>query len=419
MKVLWIVNMMVPELAEHLGKKTGVSGTWLINLSKSLSLQDDIELAVACVAGDEFVDVKIGEIRYFCIPGNGKTMMFYHPELVNYWRKIEELFAPDIVHFHGTEYTHGISYLREFPNKKKLLTIQGIIGKVSQNHWGNLGLNSVLKNRTLRESIKLNGMLERKILSKRNVRYENELIKGVQFATGRTDWDKYYMKSLNPNLKYFHCGYNLRDEFYKADKWSVENCTRHLVYASTSAQVPMKGGDIVMKAIDIVRRSYPDCKFIFLAGKVNNGMLVPNSGYTKYICKLIKKLGIDKNVEFIPAQNTQGVIDIMQKSNVTVIPSAIENASATLREAMHLGVPCVASFRGGMTELIDDRQSGFLYDFTEYEFLAGRIMEIFANDDLAEKLSKNAIAKAEKWHHQEKNVTDMLNCYRYISGIEV
>ena len=72
-----------------------------------------------------------------------------------------------------------------------------------------------------------------------------------------------------------------------------------------------------------------------------------------------------------------------------------------------------------MTELIDDRQSGFLYDFTEYEFLAGRIMEIFANDDLAEKLSKNAIAKAEKWHNQEKNVTDMLSCYRYISGIEL
>ncbi len=414
MKVLWIVNLMLPELAVHLNKNTETSGTWLVSLSKEISNHPDVELAVACVSGDEFVDVTVGNIRYFCIPGNGKTMLFYKPGLVKYWDMIEERFPADIVHFHGTEYTHGISYLRKYKDKKKLLTIQGIRGKTSQCHTGGMSFKTTLFNRTISECLKFNGMIEKRILSGKNVKYENEIIKSVSYATGRTDWDKFYMEALNPNIKYFRCNYNLREEFYLAEKWSLEKCKKNYIYASTSAQVPMKGGHIVLRAIDLVRRKYPDIKFVFLANKVENGMIVPTSGYTSYIRKLIKKLGIESNVEFLTRQNAEGIISLMQKSHVVIVPSAIENASSVLREAMHLGAPCVASFRGGITHLIDDGKSGFLYDYPEYEYLAGRIVEILENDPLAKSLSENAIASAEAWHNKEKNLSDMVDIYKTI-----
>ena len=54
MKVLWIVNMLLPDAAEHLGVQTGSSGTWMIDISKMLSQKDDVDLAVACVYGNEF-----------------------------------------------------------------------------------------------------------------------------------------------------------------------------------------------------------------------------------------------------------------------------------------------------------------------------------------------------------------------------
>lgn len=414
MKVLWIVNLMLPELATYLNRKTGASGTWLISLSKEIGKHPDVELAIACVSGDEFVDTKIGNIRYFCIPGSGKTMLFYNPGLAKYWDVIEERFSADIVHFHGTEYTHGISYLRKYKDKKKLLTIQGIIAKTSQNHTGDLKLKTICFNRTLKECFKLNGMVERKILSKQNVKYETEIIKSVSYATGRTDWDKFYIESLNPDIQYFRCNYNLREEFYSAEKWSLDKCDSNYVYASTSAQVPMKGGHIVLKVVDLVRRKYPNVKFVFLASKVNNGKLVPTSGYTKYICKMIKNLGIENNVEFIGRQDANGIISLMQKARVVLVPSAIENASSVLREAMHLGVPCVASHRGGIPHLIEDGKSGYLYDFPEYEYAAGRIIEILTSDSLAEQLSGNAIASAEVWHNKEKNVADMVNVYKTI-----
>ncbi len=403
--------MLLPQLAQKLGRKTGSSGTWLIDLSERLSQSQDFQLAIACVNGDQFLDVEVGNIRYFCLPGTGKTMLFYHPELVKYWEEIERRFSPDIVHFHGTEYSHGISYLRRFPEKKKLLTIQGIIEKTSQNHWGGLSLKTVLKYRTLSEYAHFNGMIERNIVAKRNVKFEREFIRSVDYATGRTDWDKFYMQSLNPNLNYYRCNYNLRGEFYTAPKWKIDKCVRHMVYASTSTQVPMKGGHYVLPAIKLVSKRFPDAKFVFLASKVKDGMLVPTSGYTRYILDEIKSLGIEKNVEFIGSQKADGIIKLMLQSNVVVVPSAMENASATLRESMHLGLPSIAAFRGGMPGLINDGETGYLYDYSEYEYLAGRIIEVFSNDQLAQKLSENAIKKSAQWHDREKNVTDLLHVY--------
>lgn len=414
MKVLWIVNMLLPEAAEYLGVKTGFSGTWMINLSREIAQSGDVELAIACIHGNEFKDFTVNNIRYFCIPGNGKTMLFYNENLIKYWDMIEERFCADIVNFHGTEYSHGISYLRKYKDKKKVLTIQGVMGKIAPKRNGELPLFVLLKYRTLKEWLHFNGMIEQQHLFNKNVKYETEIIKSMQYVTGRTDWDKYYMQSINPNIKYFRCYYDLREEFYHAPKWNIDNVNRNVIFASNSAQAPMKGGHIVIEALNLVKRELPDVKAIFLASKQENGKLIPTNGYTKYIVDLIKKYNLEDNIQFVSGQRADGVIDLMAHSHITVIPSAIENASATLREAMHLGAPCIAAFRGGMTELVDNGKSGFLYDYTEYEFLAGRIVELLKDDKLAIEFSKNAIEKSSYWHNKEKNKNDYIQMYKEI-----
>ena len=77
MKILWIVNMLMPEIAEHLGVQTSSSGTWMIDISKKLSQDENVELSVACVYGNEFKKLKHNNITYYMLPGNGKNMLFY------------------------------------------------------------------------------------------------------------------------------------------------------------------------------------------------------------------------------------------------------------------------------------------------------------------------------------------------------
>ncbi len=412
MKILWIVNTIFPEVADELKIPRGLSGGRLLDLAEGISKGDRVEQAIASIyAGSTLQELHFGRKTFFLIPGGGKKKMFYSSSNAIYWKRIEEQFRPDLVHLHGTEYSHGLVYMDTFPDKRYLLTIQGIIGSISREFNANLTLGQKLKYRTLKENLHLNGMIEKEILFNKNVKYEKRIIQGVKYATGRTFWDEAILKSMNEDLQYFRVFYNLREEFYAAKKWAVDQIDRYTIYGSTAAQAPLKGGHVVLKAIAIVKRKYPQVKIRFLMPGSKNGSLPINSGYQKYIRDLIEHYDVAEQVEFIPSQNASGVISYMQRSHCAVIPSAMENASSTLREAMHIGVPCIAAYRGGMTDLIEDGKDGYYFDFEESAFLAHRIINIFDNDELAGALSKAAIAKAEKWHDRAKNIGDMIRVY--------
>lgn len=411
MKVLWIVNMVLPQLAEFLNIQTSASGTWMDDLSKKLDQQQNIELGVACVFGTEYKEIKCGATMFYLIPGDGKSMLLYTKRHRKYWKMIHDSFMPDLVHIHGTEYSHALSYIRQYPKDKYLLTIQGIINKIADKNDGQLPLGTQLRYHTFREMLHLNGMIEMKLLMKYNRRYENEIIRSVQYATGRTDWDKAYMQKVNPGIKYYRVWYNLRAPFYECRKWNIENSESYKIYASTSASLPLKGGHVVLQALSVVKKRYPKVKAVFIAPSDGKGHILPKSGYTKFIGSLIRKYGLEDNAVFVDRLTAQQVIEEMLTSRVCVIPSAMENASATLREAMALGVPSIASFRGGMEDLIQNGVNGCYFDYEEPEYLAQKIMDIFDDDSFAETLSRNAVITAEKWHDREKNVQDMMNVY--------
>ena len=414
MKILWIVNMVFPVLAQKLNIATGVSGGWMFDLSRGISNSEDIELAIAAVyAGKEFQSCKIDNITYYLLPGGSKKMMFYSKSLVPYWRKIRDEFKPDIIHLHGTEYSHGLVYMNEFPEDKYLLTIQGIIAPIQREMHSGLTLRDKCTT-TLNEIFKLNGMIPKEYLFKKNADYEEQILKKVRYVTGRTFWDKAMMQAVNSKLEYFRCNYNLRQEFYDAPTWNYDECEKHVIYGGTSVQTPFKGGHILIKALSVVKKTYSDVKLkLFMPGSANGEMVV-NSGYKKYIKKLINKYDLWDNIEFIPAQNAEGVINHMNNSHLIVVASAMENASSTLREAMHIGLPAIASYRGGMTELINDGVDGFFFDYPEYNYLAARIIELFNSRELCEKFSDNSKKKATVWHDRKKNTKDIIEVYDYI-----
>ena len=88
MRILWIVNLVMPELAEHLGIQTSASGTWLFDMAERLSADDRIELAVACVHGSRFEKVTIGSTAYYMLPGTGRNMLFYTKKYPYPWNGV-------------------------------------------------------------------------------------------------------------------------------------------------------------------------------------------------------------------------------------------------------------------------------------------------------------------------------------------
>ena len=413
MKILWIVNMLLPDAADHLGVQTGASGTWMIDISHALSTTPDIELAVACVYGNEYKKFKHNSITYYLLPGTGKNMLFYTKKYEKIWAKINEDFAPDIVHLHGTEYSHGLSFMRACPDVKSVISIQGILNKIKDVDFGEIPLRHFIFGRTLRQNLHMSGEIELHLIHKRNAKYEREMLKRAKYINGVNTWDISLCKSINPDLKTFKIEYNLREGFYEARKWSADAMQRHSIFTNP-AGVPLKGLHMLLRAIALIKPQYPDVKVYVPGMAAGNGKLAVTGAYAKYISKLISKLGIEENVEFVGRLNEQEMIERMLNSNAVVIPSAIEGTSLILREAMYLGCPCVASFRGGMCDFVSDREDGFLYDFSEYPFLATRLMDIFEGDKLCIEMSKKAIAKTELAHDREVNKEKYLKMYNFI-----
>ena len=414
MKVLWIVNMLLPKLAKHLGKKTSTSGTWLIDLADGLSQNEEIELAVMTYASvDSFIDVKVDKIRYFVFPGGGKSLLFGGKQTRKDCLTAIDKFNPDLIHIHGTEYAPGYEMLKVCGNIPTLLTIQGIITRIADEYYGGLSKKELLKCITFKEALRFKSPFTSKFIYSKNAKREEDVLKKVKYVTGRTDWDKVTMQNINPELKYYRCNYNLPSVFYSASKWDINGVSRRTIYLSSS-HYSLKGLHVFVDALGIIRKKYPDVCVYMPGGKVKDGKLIPSNGYMKYLLKKIKKKGLESNFYFLGGISSDKVVTQLQKANVCVVCSAMEGASATVREATMIGTPVVCSYRGGMTELVTDGVTGYTYDYPEYAMMADKILNVFENDDLAKDFSKKSIEISENRHDREKNIIDMFNVYKDI-----
>lgn len=414
MRVLWIVNMVFPDAAKALNVITSSSGGWLLDLADSIAQDENIELAtMTYYGGKEYKDITVGNIRHFIFSGGGKRLLFDNPKTVEDCKKVIAEFKPDLIHIHGTEYSHSFAVLKAAPDIPKLLTIQGIIKRISEEYYGGLNFKDLLSFTRLKDILRMKTVFNYKLLYKRNSKRENIVLKNVKYVTGRTDWDKATMLSVNPKLTYFRCNYNLRDAFYKSEKWRIDKMQRHKIVTGAGGY-SLKGLHILIKALAIVKEKYPDVKLYVPGGKAENGKLVVVNGYGNYTRKLIDELNLSNNIVFTGSLPADKVAENLVTANVCVVPSAVEGASATLCEAMMIGTPAICSYRGGMTDLLTDGVNGFTYDFPEYPVLAYRIMQIFENDDLAVDFSEKSMERANNRHNRERNPREMIEVYEEV-----
>ena len=137
MRILWVCNIMLPMVAEHLGKEASNKEGWLTGLADMIlkNREDNqIELAVAFPVTEELVE------RKWVIPVKGMENSLHcygfledtvHPEvyeesLETELKGIVEDFKPDVVHCFGTEFAHTLAVTRVCEKDKVLIGIQGL-----------------------------------------------------------------------------------------------------------------------------------------------------------------------------------------------------------------------------------------------------------------------------------------------------
>jgi glycosyltransferase involved in cell wall biosynthesis len=421
MRIIWCVNILPTEVAKSIGVLPTPYGGWLTALSSDLSNIEEIKLGIASVYdGRELKKIEINRIIYYLIPGGPKAMLGKDMErLRKYWKKIVIDFKPDLLHLHGTEYSHGLALLEMFPDIPSVVSIQGLLGVCEKYYYAGMEYSDVFLRPSLRDIIKLDPLwMGRRSFKKRAV-FEREILCKACFTIGRTTWDYSNLKAINPKIKYFHCDESLRDPFYKY-LWDISKINRHTIFVN-QASYPIKGFHILLKSAKILKRDYPDIR-IFVAGHNFDAksfiekLRIP--GYGSYVKRLIKNLRLEDNIVFTGILDAEGIAEMLLKTHVFVIPSAIENSPNSLAEAMILGVPCIGAYSGGIPDMLENGRCGFLYPFMEEAMLAEYIRRIFENDELALKFSEAGRESALKRHDRNKIAEKIKNIYNTIMQLK-
>jgi glycosyltransferase involved in cell wall biosynthesis len=108
------------------------------------------------------------------------------------------------------------------------------------------------------------------------------------------------------------------------------------------------------------------------------------------------------------------MINEYQKANLFICSSSIENSPNSVGEAQLLGTPVIASYVGGVPDMVIHNETGLLYRFEEVEMLSENIRTIFNNRSFLLNLSKNGITIANLRHNRQVNLNKTVDIYSKI-----
>lgn len=407
MKVLWITNTLFPDVCKTLNIETPVTCGWLSAAASSLlNLDTNLMLAVTAIYdGEDLQKIQVNRIVYYLIPKSS-----------NHWKYIRDDFKPDLIHIHGTETSIGMDFINACGNKNVLVSIQGLVSICERYYLGGIDEKTLLFNTTLRDLVRNDTIFgQRKNMQKRGIN-EKSLIESVRHIIGRTSWDQAHCHVLNKSAKYHFCNESLRESFYDK-KWEYKNCEKFSIFIS-QAHYPLKGLHKILLALPLLRAEFPNVKLYIAGNDIISKPFWRLSGFGKYIKKIIKLHNLQDIVVFTGLLSEYHMSQRYLKSNIFVCPSSIENSSNSVGEAQLLGVPCVGSYVGGMSDIIIHGETGMLYRFEEIEMLSEHIAKIFSDAEFANKLSSKEREVSSIRHDRVNNSVKLKNIYEEICKIQ-
>lgn len=378
----------------------------LSSLEAIRKLHPEVEFAVATVyRAKEMKTIHTDGVTYYLLPARIDNTR-YDKSLEAYWMKVNETFRPDVVHIHGTEYAHGLAFIRACGADNVCVSIQGLVSVIARYYYAGLSFWDILKNITVRDVIRWDTIFQQKRKFEKRGELEKEYLKTVPHIIGRTSWDKAHIWAINPDAEYHFCNETLRPVFYQR-KWEYDKCDKHTIFLS-QASYPIKGLHKVLEAMPLILRHFPDTKIKIAGPSLVDKPFYRITGYGKYIRSLIIKLHLEDKVTFLGLLTEEQMCEQYLKANVFVCPSSIENSPNSLGEAQILGVPCAASYVGGVMDMMANMES-YLFRFEEIEMLSEIILRLF-ND----KSSSKRQVEISNRHNINIIVDDLYRTYAQI-----
>lgn len=419
MKLLWLCNIVLPEIGDLTGYASAATGGWLTSALDELKNNQEYEVIV-CFPLDNKATVKetINRIKYYSFSRG--SILEYNKQNEDFFYEILTKEVPDIIHVWGTEFPHTLAMANASERagylNRLVINIQGLIsmyGNTTDHYFAGLS-ERLTKRNTIRDFLRKDNIWNQREKFSVRGRYEILALQKARHVIGRTEWDRECVKRINPNIQYHTCNENLRSTFYSGT-WYYDDCEKYSIFVS-QCNYALKGFHRVLEVLPNIIKKYPDAH-LYTTGEdlLQAEGFIKRQGktyYQVYIRKLIHAYSLEKYVTFCGTLNADQMKERMLKTNVFISPSAIENSSNSLGEAMLLGVPCISSQVGGIRSMMTHGIEGLLYPFNETYLMENYIDKIFGHPEIAEELSAHAKKTASERHNVENNTNTLKGIYQ-------
>jgi glycosyltransferase involved in cell wall biosynthesis len=453
LRVLWFAN--TPGLSAknvRVGVPVGGAG-WIASLQTVVEDKTDCQLGFVFYSEEALEPFEYGKTWYFPVVKLGKNkrerMMNritrrteYDENVVNFLRAVE-LFKPDIIHVHGTEYSFGLIN-RHITRIPVVVSIQGNLTVYNKKYFAGLNMPGLL--RRLRSGYPF--FQSDYLIWQKRAAIEREILRKTQYVFGRTDWDRRICLALAPGANYFHMDEVIRPRFYQLTReggtqegmtregmtqegemregMTQEGVTRERMTGRRVVRERMAGGQVSHPVPIFFTTSSPSFykgfETVIETARIltGNGMsftwLVAGLKEGDALVKLIREetgaadLGA-LQIRLPGILSEEELAGHLSTADVYVQVSHIENSPNSLCEAMLAGMPIVASFAGGTASLLRDGEQGVLVQDGDPYALAGAMEEMVKYPERYGQMAAEARRVALRRHDPEAIVAGMLDRY--------
>ena len=387
MRVLWVIPAPVSGMEPCVSAdKFSLSGTWITAAVESCVNGRDFHLAIATLSCKEHTKHAAEGIMYYGIPlplERGKVAD-YSAE----WERVLLDFKPDLIQLSGTEYSFGVSLIHVA--KKMAIpvvaSIHGVMSAIAKYPVGMMNRSQFLKSAGLLSAAKSFHYYRYHRNAVKQAQIEGEILRLCDGIIIDSEWERAFCCDLaGSGVKTFPIPLPLERVYFETS-WDSNNLSNKRIFC-IAGRTPYKGIHDAVEALAILRDRYGIDAELVIPGDIDySGKWVRRPPYFDYLSARIKKLGLFDQVRFLGRLSAREMADEMSKSSIFIMPSCIENQSATLRQAMVMGIPSIASMVGSCYEIIRHGENGFLYRYGENEVLAYYISCLLNDLEAAQRI---------------------------------
>src|SRR5262249_13297326 len=118
----------------------------------------------------------------------------------------------------------------------------------------------------------------------------------------------------------------------------------------------------------------------------------------------VTETGLDEQFAFLGAQAHAAALAHLTRARLMLLPSRWEGLPISVIEAMHLGIPVVASNVPGTDELVRDGETGRLVGADDVPAYAAAVRTLLSDHDARRRMAASAMARAEAEFSTERNI---------------